>query len=92
MTDLASGREIAFHNTNRLVHSKDWDISLSKTGYTARAGNCLAMRATIAGRPLTIVLLDSWGKLSKYGDARRIRHWLRRREQYLARVSAAHAR
>lgn len=91
VTDLSSGREIAFHNTNRLVHSEDWDIALSKTGYTARAGNCLAMRATIAGRPLTIVLLNSWGKLSKYGDARRIRHWLRRTEQYMALLSVAEA-
>jgi D-alanyl-D-alanine endopeptidase (penicillin-binding protein 7) len=76
LTDLATGRSIALRNTNRLVYAEDWDIALSKTGYTARAGHCLAMRATVAGRPLTIVLLDSWGKLSKYGDAQRIRRWL----------------
>lgn len=91
VTDLATGREIAFYNTNRLVRSTDWDIALSKTGYTARAGNCLAMRVAIGGRPLTIVLLNSRGKLSKYGDARRIRHWLDRSEQYMALLSANRA-
>ncbi len=76
VTDRATGREVVLSNTNRLVYAEDWDIALSKTGYTARAGNCLVMRATVAGRPLAIILLDSWGKLSKYGDARRIRRWL----------------
>ena len=32
----------------------------------------------IAGRSLIIVLLDSWGKLTRIGDANRIRRWLER--------------
>lgn len=67
---------IHFRNTNRLVHRDSWDIELSKTGYTAAAGNCLIMRTTIANRPLVIVLLNSWGKLSKFADSNRIRKWL----------------
>lgn len=69
-------RPIAFHNTNRLVRGGRWEIGLSKTGYTADAGNCLVMQATINHRPVTMVLLDSQGKLSKYGDAKRVRDWL----------------
>lgn len=76
VTDLVTGREIGLLNTNRLVRRDNWDIDLSKTGYTADAGNCLVMRVTVAGRPLSIVLLNSWGKASKYGDAQRIRDWL----------------
>jgi glycosyltransferase involved in cell wall biosynthesis len=34
------------------------------------------MRVTLAGRPLSIVLLNSWGKASKYSDAQHIRDWL----------------
>ena len=34
------------------------------------------MRTTIVGRPLIVVLLHSWGKLSKYGDSGRIRDWM----------------
>jgi D-alanyl-D-alanine endopeptidase (penicillin-binding protein 7) len=76
VTDLRSGWKVRFYNTNRLVRSKMWDIDLSKTGYIADAGHCLVMRAEIADRPVILVLLNSWGELSKYGDANRIRRWL----------------
>lgn len=81
VTDLRTGRHVSFVNTNRLVRGDRWDIALSKTGYTTDAGNCLVMRAQIADRPLTIVLLNSWGKLSKYGDSTRIRDWLLKAQQ-----------
>lgn len=71
-----SGRLMRFANTNRLVGSESWDISLSKTGFINEAGRCLVMQAKIEGRPLTIVLLDSYGRLTRIGDANRIRKWL----------------
>ena len=76
VTDLRSGWKVEFFNTNRLVRRRDWDIRLSKTGYIADAGNCLVMKAELADRPVTIILLNSWGKLSKFGDSNRIRKWL----------------
>jgi D-alanyl-D-alanine endopeptidase (penicillin-binding protein 7) len=76
VTDQRTGRELAFRNTNSLVHRERWEIALSKTGFTSEAGNCLIMRTTIMNRPLIVVLLNSWGKLSKYGDSGRIRDWL----------------
>jgi len=36
------------------------------------------MQARIADRSLIIVLLDSWGKLTRIGDANRIKRWLER--------------
>ena len=69
-------RMVRFGNTNRLVRSSSWDIGLSKTGYIAEAGRCLAMQATLAGRSVIIVLLDSWGKYTRVADANRIRQWL----------------
>lgn len=74
--DQKSRRKLEFRNTNSLVHKDSWKIRLSKTGYTSEAGNCLVMRTTLAKRELIIVLLNSWGKLSKYGDSGRIRDWL----------------
>lgn len=74
--DLKTGKTLKFRNTNSLVHRERWDIALSKTGFTSEAGNCLLMRTTIADRPLIVVLLNSWGKFSKYGDSGRIRDWL----------------
>lgn len=83
------GRTIELINTNRLVRSSVWDIGLSKTGYISEAGNCLVMEAVIGDRPVVIVLLNSWGKLSKYGDANRIRDWLLKSERALvAKVDA----
>lgn len=79
--DLSSRRKINFGNTNRLVKKVSWPISLSKTGFTRDAGNCLVMQTKINARPVIIVLLESWGKLSKYGDSNRIKKWLIKTER-----------
>jgi D-alanyl-D-alanine endopeptidase (penicillin-binding protein 7) len=63
-------------NTNRLIRNRHWDILLSKTGYIDEAGRCLVMEAQLFGRPLYIVLLNSYGKLTPFGDSNRLRHWL----------------
>ena len=71
-----SRRNLAFKNTNALVKSKEWDIGLSKTGYITEAGRCLVMHANIASKQVIIVLLDSWGKYTRIGDANRIKKWV----------------
>ncbi|MBW8078942.1 MAG: D-alanyl-D-alanine endopeptidase [Gallionella sp.] len=70
------GRELRFHNTNPLVRNASWDIGVSKTGFINEAGRCLVMQATIKQRPVIIVLLDSWGKRTRVGDANRIKKWM----------------
>jgi D-alanyl-D-alanine endopeptidase (penicillin-binding protein 7) len=70
------GREMRFVNTNPLVRNASWDIGVSKTGYISEAGRCLVMEATINQRPVIIVLLDSWGKNTRIGDANRIKKWM----------------
>lgn len=79
-------RQLRYHNTNRLVTNPNWDIGLQKTGYIAEAGRCLVMQATLAGRQVIMVLLDSAGKYSRLGDAQRVRQWLDR----MATVPTAH--
>jgi D-alanyl-D-alanine endopeptidase (penicillin-binding protein 7) len=69
-------RALSYGNTNGLVRSKYWDIELSKTGYISEAGRCLVMHVRLAEKDLIVVLLDSWGKHSRIGDANRIRKWL----------------
>jgi D-alanyl-D-alanine endopeptidase (penicillin-binding protein 7) len=73
---VAKHRPLQFHNTNPLVRSASWDIGVSKTGYISEAGRCLVMKATISKRPVIIVLLDSWGKRTRVGDANRIKKWM----------------
>jgi D-alanyl-D-alanine endopeptidase (penicillin-binding protein 7) len=69
-------RNLAFHNTNSLVANPGWDIIVQKTGYINEAGKCLVMKAIIEGRSVVIVLLDSFGKFTRLGDAQRIRQWM----------------
>jgi D-alanyl-D-alanine endopeptidase (penicillin-binding protein 7) len=76
--DNLNGRTIRFGNTNPLVRNASWDIGLSKTGFINEAGQCLVMQANINHRPVIIVLLDSWGKRTRVGDANRIRQWMER--------------
>ena len=70
------GRTQTFRNTNILVRNSDWDIGLSKTGYINEAGKCLVMQVWLNDKPTIIVLLDAVGKLTRIGDANRIRRWI----------------
>jgi D-alanyl-D-alanine endopeptidase (penicillin-binding protein 7) len=73
---LANGRVLEFRNSDGLVSNKTWKIGLSKTGYIVEAGQCLVLHAEIAARQIVIVLLNSWGKYTRLGDANRIRKWM----------------
>lgn len=78
---------LRFINTNGLVNNSKWEIDLSKTGYTSEAGRCLVMKANLAGRPVIIILMDSWGKNSRIGDANRVRKWLETHASTAQRVA-----
>jgi serine-type D-Ala-D-Ala carboxypeptidase (penicillin-binding protein 5/6) len=54
----ASGRSLAFRNTNQLLGRLDGVVGL-KTGYTQRAGHCLIAVAEQSGHRVWLVLLDS---------------------------------
>ena len=71
-----AGRPQQFRNTNTLVKNPTWEIGLSKTGYINEAGKCLVMQAWLNNKPTIIVLLDSWGKMTRIGDANRIKRWV----------------
>ncbi|MCB5190254.1 D-alanyl-D-alanine endopeptidase [Methylobacillus arboreus] len=67
---------LQYVNSNVLVRNSDWVIGLSKTGYINEAGRCLVMQAEVGGQPLIIVLLDSFSKNARIGDAQKIRKWI----------------
>jgi D-alanyl-D-alanine endopeptidase (penicillin-binding protein 7) len=75
---VGARQSLYFGNTNPLVRSRNWEIGLSKTGYISEAGRCLVMQAKLSERPTVIVLLDSWGKNTRVGDANRIKSWIER--------------
>jgi D-alanyl-D-alanine carboxypeptidase/D-alanyl-D-alanine endopeptidase (penicillin-binding protein 7) len=70
------GRKVEYHNTNRLVGAKGWDVGLSKTGYTEEAGRCLIMRFKSAGKNATLVLLNAKANSARLMDAFNIRRFV----------------
>lgn len=75
-------RRLTFASSNRLVQrAGDWDIDLQKTGFTNEAGRCLLMQSRVANRRLAMIFLDSVGKLTRYGDASRVRRGLELEER-----------
>jgi D-alanyl-D-alanine endopeptidase (penicillin-binding protein 7) len=67
---------LRYVNTNRLLRSDAWQIQVSKTGYINEAGRCLVMHTEFEGTPTVVVLLNSFGKLTPFGDANRVRKWI----------------
>jgi D-alanyl-D-alanine endopeptidase (penicillin-binding protein 7) len=60
-----------FHNTNTLVRDPSWDI-VAKDRLLPRRPLSGA-QGPVEGRTLVMVLLDSYGKYSRFADARRVR-------------------
>lgn len=68
--------KIGFVNTNRLVRKGIWDIGLSKTGFIKESGRCLIMQAIVNNEPVIMVFLNSYGKLTRFADAKRVKKWM----------------
>ncbi|MBT9492878.1 MAG: serine hydrolase [Paucibacter sp.] len=66
------GRARALRNTNPWVGASDWDIQLSKTGFTREAGSCVTMRLKSGSKQYTLVLLDADDAAQRQLDAGRI--------------------
>lgn len=75
MVDIGH-RQLQFRNTNGLVRNPSWEIGVQKTGYIVEAGRCLVMQASLAGRKLIMVFLDSTGRNTRLADAERVRRWI----------------
>ncbi len=67
---------LVFNNTDHLVRKENWDIKLTKTGFTNQAGHCLVLLTTMANRPVSVVILDAFGKYTHFADASRLRKWM----------------
>ena len=79
-----AGRQLVFANTNRLVLNDQWDIQVSKTGFINEAGQCLVLLATLEGRQVAMVLMNSQGSYSRIADAVRLRRLIEGSTQQLA--------
>lgn len=87
---IAHNRTLTYRSSNRLVRrAGDWNIEMQKTGFTNEAGRCLVMQVRVANRRLAMIFLDSVGKLTRYGDATRVRRQLEIEERKIGHRSAA---
>jgi serine-type D-Ala-D-Ala endopeptidase (penicillin-binding protein 7) len=71
---------LVYRNTNLLIGKPDWSILVQKTGFTNDAGECLVQQVLIGEREVTMVFLNSFGKLTRTADARRVRKWMESRD------------
>lgn len=76
ITSYQPRRSRIFGNSNPLIHNPRWRVELSKTGYITESGFSLAMSARVESRQLIMVFLGADGRMTRYGDAARIRNWL----------------
>jgi D-alanyl-D-alanine endopeptidase (penicillin-binding protein 7) len=83
-TVTVNRRQLEFRNTNLLVANPAWQVDVQKTGYIPEAGRCLVMQTVIDGRPVVMVLLNSYGKYTRIADAKRVRTWVETRSRVAA--------
>ena len=67
---------LGFHNTDHLINKDKWNIKITKTGFTNQAGHCLVLVTEMGNRPVSLVILDAFGKYTHFADAGRIRNWV----------------
>jgi D-alanyl-D-alanine endopeptidase (penicillin-binding protein 7) len=72
-----NGQATQYRNTNHLVSDHNWNILLSKTGFTREAGRCIVMRIQTAGRNAIMVLLNARETVNRTADAMRLHRMLR---------------
>lgn len=65
---LLDGRHLPCDNTNILLRDYDGCIGI-KTGFTRRAGGCLASAATRKGKTLILILLNSKTKATRFKES-----------------------
>jgi serine-type D-Ala-D-Ala endopeptidase (penicillin-binding protein 7) len=71
-----AGQAVNFKNTNVLVGRTDWQIGISKTGFTREAGKCLVMSMEAAGRNLLVVFLGAPSSEARLLDATNAKRWV----------------
>ena len=66
------GKPQTFQHSNQLVGDRDWQLTVTKTGYSRKAGRCLSMMTSLNGRRVLIVLMHADSAEQRTEDARQI--------------------
>ena len=73
-----SGRAIAFHSTNHLLGRPDVDVRAGKTGFTSKAGYCLAtlLKLPDNGPSVAVVVLGARSNAARFMESRNLFNWV----------------
>lgn len=76
--DVMLGRNYIhrYMNSDALVRTNKFQITLSKTGFINEAGHCLVLYCIVNNRPIVMVFLNSSGKGGRLMDALTVKNYI----------------
>lgn len=69
-------RTLTYRNSNPLVGKPNWNIELSKTGFTQEAGRCIVLKIAAAGKEYAVALLGSQSSGARLADIQAIKRFV----------------
>ncbi len=76
-TATVGRRQVAIHNTNRLLGGTDVEVMGGKTGFISKAGYCLATLLKLPqGGPVAVVVLGAKSNPGRFWETRHLVNWM----------------
>lgn len=88
--DLPVGsRTLTYRNSNPLVGKPNWDIELSKTGFTREAGRCIVLKIAAAGKEYAVALMGSQSSGARLADIQAIKRFVSGQDEIITAAQPA---
>ena len=85
-TATVGRRQVAIHNTNRLLAGGDVEVMGGKTGFISKAGYCLATLLRLPqGNPVAVVVLGAKSNPGRFWETKHLINWMSQKASDLFR-------
>ena len=85
-TAAVGRRQVAIHNTNRLLGGGDVEVMGGKTGFITKAGYCLATLLRLPqGNPVAVVVLGAKSNPGRFWETKHLVNWMSQKASDLFR-------
>ena len=85
-TATVGRRQVAIHNTNRLLGGGDVEVMGGKTGFITKAGYCLATLLRLPqGNPVAVVVLGAKSNPGRFWETKHLINWMSQKASDLFR-------
>ena len=85
-TATVGRRQVAIHNTNRLLGGTDVEVMGGKTGFITKAGYCLATLLKLPqGNPVAVVVLGAKSNPGRFWETKHLVNWMSQKASDLFR-------